>query len=108
MAEQEGIPIQYDWMAAGGTDGGRMQLLGAGVPAIAIGVPARYIHSAASMISRSDFERRPGWWPRWCAASTATRWQGCAANRAQERTQQEGPPCGRPFLLLALAPIAAG
>jgi putative aminopeptidase FrvX len=57
VAEQEGIPLQYDWMAGGGTDGGRMQLLGAGVPAIAIGVPARYIHSAASMISRSDFER---------------------------------------------------
>jgi putative aminopeptidase FrvX len=57
VAEQEKIAIQYDWMAAGGTDGGRMQLFGPGVPSIAIGVSARYIHSAASMIHRSDFEQ---------------------------------------------------
>jgi putative aminopeptidase FrvX len=57
VAEAEGIPLQYDLMAAGGTDAGRMQLFGPGVPSIAIGVPARYIHSAASMISRSDFEQ---------------------------------------------------
>jgi endoglucanase len=57
VAEQEGIAIQYDWMAAGGTDGGRMQLFGPGVPAICIGVAARYIHSAASLIHRTDFEQ---------------------------------------------------
>ncbi|HUS15054.1 MAG TPA: peptidase M28, partial [Chloroflexia bacterium] len=57
VAEQEGIAIQYDAMAAGGTDGGRMQLFGPGVPSIAIGLPARYIHSAASIISRQDFEQ---------------------------------------------------
>ena len=56
VAEAEGIAIQYDWMAAGGTDAGRMQLFGPGVPSIALGVPARYIHSAASLIHRHDFE----------------------------------------------------
>jgi len=55
VAEQEGLAVQYDWMAGGGTDAGRMQLFGPGVPAIAIGVAARYIHSAASLIHRRDF-----------------------------------------------------
>jgi endoglucanase len=55
-AEQEGIPYQFDSVAAGGTDGGRFQLAGDGVPTMTIGIPARYIHSAASMINRDDFD----------------------------------------------------
>ena len=55
VAEQENIPFQYDSVAAGGTDGGRFQLASDGVPTINIGVPARYIHSAASMINLDDF-----------------------------------------------------
>jgi len=56
VAEQEGLPYQYDSVAAGGTDGGRFQLAGDGVPSINIGVPARYIHSATSIIHRDDFD----------------------------------------------------
>ena len=56
VAEKEGIPYQFDAMSAGGTDGGRFQLAGDGVPSINIGVPARYIHSAASIINRDDFD----------------------------------------------------
>jgi putative aminopeptidase FrvX len=55
-AEQEGIPYQFDSVAAGGTDGGRFQLAGDGVPTLTIGIPSRYIHSAASMINRDDFD----------------------------------------------------
>jgi endoglucanase len=55
VAEQENIPYQFDSIAAGGTDGGRLQLGREGVPSINIGVPARYIHSAASMINLDDF-----------------------------------------------------
>ncbi len=55
VAEQENIPFQYDSVAAGGTDGGRFQLASDGVPTINIGIPARYIHSAASMINLDDF-----------------------------------------------------
>ncbi|MFL5732591.1 MAG: M42 family metallopeptidase [Chloroflexia bacterium] len=55
-AEREGIPYQFDSMAAGGTDGGRIQLAGSGVPSLTIGIPSRYIHSAASMINRDDFD----------------------------------------------------
>ncbi len=55
VAEQENIPFQYDSVAAGGTDGGRFQLAEDGVPSINIGIPARYIHSAASMVNLDDF-----------------------------------------------------
>jgi len=55
VAEEENIPFQYDSVAAGGTDGGRFQLASDGVPTINIGIPARYIHSAASMVNLDDF-----------------------------------------------------
>jgi putative aminopeptidase FrvX len=55
-AEELNIPIQFDVVAAGGTDAGRMHLWGRGVPSIAIGFATRYIHSHASIISRSDME----------------------------------------------------
>jgi putative aminopeptidase FrvX len=55
VAEQENIPFQYDSVAAGGTDGGRLQLASNGVPTINIGIPSRYIHSAASMVNLDDF-----------------------------------------------------
>lgn len=55
VAEAEGIPYQFDSIAAGGTDGGRFQFAGDGVPSISIGVPTRYIHSAASMMHLEDF-----------------------------------------------------
>jgi endoglucanase len=55
-AEEEGIPYQFDSVAAGGTDGGRFQLAGDGVPTLTIGIPARYIHSAASIINRDDYD----------------------------------------------------
>lgn len=54
VAEDEKIPYQFDTVAAGGTDGGRFQLSHSGAPTINIGVPARYIHSATSMINLDD------------------------------------------------------
>ena len=56
VAEAEGIPYQFDTLPMGGQDAGRIALNRSGVPSIAIGVPARYIHSAASMIHRADFD----------------------------------------------------
>lgn len=56
-AEAEGIPIQWDALAAGGTDAGRMQFAGSGVPSLVIGLPSRYIHSAASIVHQDDLER---------------------------------------------------
>ncbi len=56
IAAREGIPFQYDLIPGGGNDGGRFQQFGEGVPTICLGLPARYIHSAASVISPADFE----------------------------------------------------
>ena len=55
-AEAGGIPYQFDTVAMGGEDAGRWAMHGSGVPAICIGVPARYIHSAASIIHWDDFQ----------------------------------------------------
>jgi putative aminopeptidase FrvX len=56
LAEELGIPYQWDAIAGGGTDAGRMHVFGAGVPSIAIGFATRYIHSHAGLIHRDDME----------------------------------------------------
>ncbi len=56
VAEREGIPIQYDHIAGGGTDAGHIQLYGAGVPSLVVGIAVRYIHSHAAIIHRDDFD----------------------------------------------------
>lgn len=55
VAEAEGINLQFESMPAGGTDAGKFQYSQDGVPSIALGVPTRYIHSAASMMNLDDF-----------------------------------------------------
>lgn len=55
-AEELNIPFQYDAMAGGGTDAGSIHVTHQGVPALAITVPTRYIHSHAAMLHRDDFE----------------------------------------------------
>ena len=55
VAESAGIPYQFDSMAAGGTDAGRIQMQGRGVPALVIGVPTRYVHSHTGIISLKDY-----------------------------------------------------
>ncbi len=55
-AEQAGIPYQFETMAGGGTDAGSIHISANGVPALAICIPTRYIHSHAAMLHRDDFE----------------------------------------------------
>jgi endoglucanase len=55
-AQAEGIPLQFDTVAAGGTDAGKIHLFGAGVPSVVIGVPVRYIHTHAAIMHRDDFD----------------------------------------------------
>lgn len=55
-AEQAGIPYQFETMAGGGTDAGSIHISANGVPALAICVPTRYIHSHAAILHRDDFE----------------------------------------------------
>ncbi|SDT16885.1 Putative aminopeptidase FrvX [Paenibacillaceae bacterium GAS479] len=54
-AEDNGIRYQY-YFSQGGTDAGQVHLSGIGVPSAVIGLPARYIHTAASIMHIEDYE----------------------------------------------------
>lgn len=56
IADRCGIPYQFDALEGGGTDAGAIQLVEKGVPGLTIGVPTRYIHSHAGIISRTDYD----------------------------------------------------
>jgi len=56
-AAAENIPLQFDTMARGGTDAGKIHLFGAGVPSLVIGAPVRYIHTHAAILHRDDFDQ---------------------------------------------------
>jgi endoglucanase len=51
------MPLQFESVERGGTDAGRIHMVGQGVPCISMGVAARYIHSHVSIIHRGDFDR---------------------------------------------------
>ncbi|WP_019414219.1 M42 family metallopeptidase [Paenisporosarcina sp. TG20] len=55
-AEENNIPFQFETMPGGGTDAGAIHLSANGVPALAIGVATRYIHSHAGILHRDDYE----------------------------------------------------
>ena len=55
-AQRVGIPFQFKRAIAGGTDSGAIHLSGEGVPAVTVGVPARYIHSPVSVVSLADVD----------------------------------------------------
>lgn len=55
VAEELAIPFQYTVISGGGTDAGRMHLSRNGVPALAITVPVRYLHSHTSIIHEDDY-----------------------------------------------------
>jgi putative aminopeptidase FrvX len=55
-AQAEGIPFQYKQPGVGGTDAGAIHLARAGVPAVTIAVPCRYIHSPVGILSLNDFD----------------------------------------------------
>ena len=57
VAEEENIPYQFDAMAGGGTDAGKMHLWDQGVPSLVIGIPTRYIHSHAGIVHREDLRQ---------------------------------------------------
>lgn len=53
-AESHDIPYQY-YVSQGGTDAGRIHTSGIGVPTAVVGICARYIHTAASIIHVDDY-----------------------------------------------------
>ncbi|GIP35772.1 M42 family metallopeptidase [Paenibacillus sp. J2TS4] len=55
-ADEVGIPYQFDFVAGGGTDAGAIHVTANGVPALAISIPTRYIHTHAAILHRDDYE----------------------------------------------------
>ncbi|WP_232316884.1 M42 family metallopeptidase, partial [Paenibacillus sp. D9] len=53
-AEDGSIKYQY-YFSQGGTDAGQVHLSGIGVPSAVVGLPARYIHTAASIMHIDDY-----------------------------------------------------
>ncbi|RFU65950.1 M42 family metallopeptidase [Peribacillus glennii] len=56
VADEHNIPYQYESIPGGGTDAGSIHLTDGGVPALAITIATRYIHSHAAMLHRDDYE----------------------------------------------------
>lgn len=55
-ANQKGIPVQTKTAIAGGNDAGAIQTAAGGTRVIAISLPTRYIHSAASVVKKIDID----------------------------------------------------
>jgi len=55
-AEKEKIPYQMTGLTGGATDGRPIHLHARGVPTVYMGVPARYIHTHAGIISSDDYD----------------------------------------------------
>ncbi|PLT32326.1 M42 family metallopeptidase [Bacillus sp. V5-8f] len=56
VADEHNIPYQYESIPGGGTDAGSIHVSDGGVPALAITIATRYIHSHAAMLHRDDYE----------------------------------------------------
>jgi endoglucanase len=56
VAEANGLPYQFKQPGVGGTDAGAIHLSKAGLPAVAVSVPCRYIHTPVSMASLNDLD----------------------------------------------------
>lgn len=56
-AESLDIPLQVSVIEGGATDGGVIHLHKTGVPTVALGVPARHIHSHSAILHRDDYDR---------------------------------------------------
>lgn len=50
-----GIPFQFRQPGGGGTDAGAIHKQREGIPSVSISVPARYLHTAASIVRREDW-----------------------------------------------------
>lgn len=56
IAREQGIPFQLEILPRGGTDAGALQRARAGIPAITLSVPMRYVHTVNEMASETDLE----------------------------------------------------
>jgi len=56
LAHKHNIPVQYRRNTAGGTDAGKIQQTGTGIPVAVIALPCRYIHSPVAIGSQTDYD----------------------------------------------------
>jgi putative aminopeptidase FrvX len=56
VAQKEKIPFQFELDEGSATDAAVIHVHDQGVPAICIGVPTRYIHSHAGILTKTDFD----------------------------------------------------
>lgn len=56
-AREGDIPLQFNAMEGGATDGSAIHLHKSGVPTVVVSVPTRHIHSHAGIIHRNDYDR---------------------------------------------------
>ena len=63
IAQDLNIPLQFNVLSGYGQDGAAIQKTGAGVPAINVTVPTRYLHSHTGVIQRDDVKaaKKLGW-----------------------------------------------
>ena len=54
-AKKKKIPVQFQLLTRGATDGGAVHIHQAGVPTLYLGVPTRYIHSHAGIFHADDY-----------------------------------------------------
>jgi endoglucanase len=55
-ADAEGIPYQLEVLVGGSTDAELMQVSRGGLPASALSVPSRYVHTPSQIVHRADVE----------------------------------------------------
>lgn len=55
-AKDNNIPLQFNTMMGGGTDGGSVHKFGPGVPTVVLSFPTRYIHSHYGIFNYEDYE----------------------------------------------------
>ena len=57
VANDKGIPLQFNVLSGYGEDGAEMQRAYGGAPSINITIPTRYLHNHNGVIHRDDFDR---------------------------------------------------
>jgi endoglucanase len=56
VAARRGLPLQLRRLNVGATDSGRIAVTGAGIPAVTVSVPTRYIHSPVMALNPADLD----------------------------------------------------
>lgn len=81
IAKSLDIPVQYEMLAAGGTDSGEIHKSGQGVIAITMSIPSRYIHSHYALIHHKDVKDTIDVLTRFVSSFNETDFESLALNQ---------------------------